>query len=85
MLNLAFTKSKASTPGHIGHCLSYLRQNALCGADLALEPGNFEERDFEIDRVGATHTCKQWTGVYSTMNANHDYWINHNTSYSKHW
>ncbi|ETW80134.1 hypothetical protein HETIRDRAFT_48881, partial [Heterobasidion irregulare TC 32-1] len=43
---------------HVQHCLSLLRQEALCQADLALEPGDFMSRNFEEDRFGATHICR---------------------------
>nr|GAT60886.1 predicted protein [Mycena chlorophos] len=43
--------------GHLHHCLNYIRQRALCQADLTLEPGDFTKRDFARDRwrrTGAT-------------------------------
>ena len=45
---------------HHQHCLNYLRQQALCHPDLTLEPGDFAARDFEVDRVGQTHTCRDF-------------------------
>ncbi|KAI9450395.1 hypothetical protein BJY52DRAFT_1175690 [Lactarius psammicola] len=51
--------SKRRFPHH-QHCLNYLRQQALCHPDLTLEPGDFATRDFEVDRVGQTHTCRDF-------------------------
>ncbi|KAI0300034.1 hypothetical protein B0F90DRAFT_1620340, partial [Multifurca ochricompacta] len=45
---------------HHQHCLNYLRQQALCHPDLTLEPGDFTTRDFDVDRVGQTHTCRDF-------------------------
>ncbi|TFK23511.1 hypothetical protein FA15DRAFT_642388 [Coprinopsis marcescibilis] len=56
--------------GHNGHCLNYLRQVALCSADLTLESGDFEARNFEVDRVGSTHVCNDWSAVYSVLDMN---------------
>lgn len=45
---------------HHQHCLNYLRQQALCHPDLTLEPGDFATRDFEVDRVGQRHVCRDF-------------------------
>lgn len=53
----------ASRFAHHQHCLNYLRQKALCHPDLTLEPGDFAAaatRDFEVDRVGETHVCRDF-------------------------
>jgi hypothetical protein len=52
-----------STTGHHQHCLNYLRQQALCHPDLTLEPAgdfDFARRDFEVDRVGQRHVCRDF-------------------------
>jgi Mycotoxin biosynthesis protein UstYa len=50
-----------SRSAHHQHCLNYLRQKALCHPDLTLEPGDFAAtRDFEVDRVGETHVCRDF-------------------------
>lgn len=67
VLNLAFSKARIATPGHIKHCLNYLRQAALCAADLTLEPGDFETKDYGVERTGATYTCRDWSSVYPIM------------------
>lgn len=74
VLNLAFTKAKLATPGHLHHCLNYLRQGALCHADISLEPGDFEQRNFTRQRTGATHTCKDWSKVYPIVEQNFSRW-----------
>ena len=55
---------------HHKHCLNYLRWHALCHPDLTLEPGDFARRDFEVDRVGQTHTCRDFEAAwdYDTRN-----------------
>jgi hypothetical protein len=45
---------------HHQHCLNYLRQQALCHPDLTLEPGDFARRDFDVDRVGQRHVCRDF-------------------------
>jgi Mycotoxin biosynthesis protein UstYa len=45
---------------HHQHCLNYLRQQALCHPDLTLEPGDFATRDFDVDRVGQRHVCRDF-------------------------
>jgi len=76
VINLGFSKGPIATPEHLHHCLNYLRQGALCMADLSLEPGDFEEKDFNAQRTGATHTCKDWGVVYSMMEKNFIEWKN---------
>ena len=60
---------------HHQHCLNYLRQQALCYPDLTLEPaGDFAaatmtttstpRRDFEVDRVGETHVCRDFDAAW---------------------
>ncbi|KAI0078579.1 hypothetical protein K474DRAFT_883010 [Panus rudis PR-1116 ss-1] len=54
--------------GHNQHCFNYLRQWTLCSADTTLEPGDFTKRNFTVERVGATHTCKNWDPLYEVVN-----------------
>ncbi|KAK7032904.1 hypothetical protein R3P38DRAFT_2521166 [Favolaschia claudopus] len=61
--------------GHLHHCLNYLRERALCQADLTLEPGDFTERNFARDRVGATHVCRDWNAVISVVDENWNDWV----------
>ena len=60
--------------GHIHHCFNYLRHWTLCSADVTLEPGDFTKRNFTTERVGATHTCREWEPVYDMVNAGWDSW-----------
>lgn len=60
--------------GHSRHCLNYLRQNALCAADTTLEPGDFTQRNFTIERQGSSRTCQDWRIVYSELQKNWVEW-----------
>lgn len=57
-----------SEQSHVHHCFNYLRQWTLCSADVTLEPGDFTQRNFTMERVGATHTCWDWKPVYDMVN-----------------
>ena len=81
MLNRAFSKLPGATVGHIKHCLNYIRQGILCQPDLTLEPGNFEDRDFSVERIGGTHTCRDWTELYDAVE---DTWAEWNRYKSTH-
>ncbi|KAK7050727.1 hypothetical protein R3P38DRAFT_2605582 [Favolaschia claudopus] len=59
---------------HVGHCLNYLRMFILCNPNLTLEPADVLTRDFETDRVGATHVCPNWEVLYREMEENWDEW-----------
>jgi len=63
------------TLGHVQHCANYLRQGALCRADLTLEPGDFAEKDFEWDRKGALHVCRDWSQLYAEYERNWKQWV----------
>ncbi|KAK0484355.1 hypothetical protein EDD18DRAFT_1197106 [Armillaria luteobubalina] len=63
--------------GHLKHCMNYIRQWTLCHADLTLEVGSFEWRDFLTERVGAMHTCQDWNAVYAYTATNWNEWVNH--------
>ncbi|EIW57653.1 uncharacterized protein TRAVEDRAFT_21203 [Trametes versicolor FP-101664 SS1] len=73
MLNLASTPNITTLP-HVTHCLNYLRQSILCSPDLALEPGDIEESDFEVDRTHGVHECKDWAPIYHFVAQNYDMW-----------
>ncbi|TFK68842.1 hypothetical protein BDN72DRAFT_841320 [Pluteus cervinus] len=59
---------------HVGHCLNYLRQTFLCEANPSLEEGDFWERDYEVDRLGDTLVCKDWTKAYEELEKNFERW-----------
>jgi len=42
---------------------------------LSLDPGNFEEKDFMVERTGAVHMCKNWERVYEFMGQNMEDWL----------
>ena len=46
----------------------------LCSPNLTLEPANILARDFEVDRVGATHVCLDWSVLYGDVENNWDSW-----------
>ncbi|EJU03325.1 hypothetical protein DACRYDRAFT_106484 [Dacryopinax primogenitus] len=57
---------------HVHHCFNYLRQMALCHADLTLEEGVPElgidpTGELPVNGVGITHTCKDWSKVYTHL------------------
>ncbi|KAJ7153217.1 hypothetical protein C8R46DRAFT_1166192 [Mycena filopes] len=60
--------------GHMQHCLNYIRQMILCSPDLTLEPPDVLTRDFELDRVGATHICSDWESMYTEAASNFGRW-----------
>ena len=76
ILNLAFGRAEIAGLAHIRHCLNYLRLGALCASDLTLEPGDFERRDFDHERTGATHTCRDWRAAGRIMEDNLYAWRN---------
>jgi len=60
---------------HIHHCLNSLRLWSLCLADLTLEPGDFTTRNFTEDRLGVTHTCRDWDAAIDKVKTDWDNWI----------
>jgi hypothetical protein len=56
----------------------YLRQLFLCNADMALEEGDFTKRNFTIDRVGDTRTCRDWSMVADWVDVRFDDWFRSN-------
>lgn len=71
----------SSQKAHTEHCANYLRQWALCRADLTLEPGDFTHRDFDLDRKGATHECLDWSSIYNGLDLDWNAWISFWTSH----
>lgn len=60
--------------GHMQHCLNYLRQMILCNPDLTLEPADILDRDFETERVGSEHVCRDWSALYNEVIDNWETW-----------
>lgn len=52
--------TKPEAWSHVRHCLEYLLAASLCESDLTLEPGDFTENDFSVDRIGVERVCKDW-------------------------
>ncbi|KAJ6529062.1 hypothetical protein DFH09DRAFT_935034, partial [Mycena vulgaris] len=61
--------------GHMHHCFNYLRQMILCSPNLTLEPADVLSRDFEVDRIGATHVCSDWSVMYKDAADNWNDWV----------
>ncbi|PBK95939.1 hypothetical protein ARMGADRAFT_1045234 [Armillaria gallica] len=74
VLNFAFDRSHKATGDHVHHCLNYLRQMALCSADVTLEPGDFTKRNFDGSRTGSVHVCRDWSALYDAMEENWVQW-----------
>ena len=67
-LKMGWGKMRPGAQEHLHHCFNYIRQWTLCDADLTLEPGDFAQRNFTTERVGATHTCTDWQPIYDMVN-----------------
>jgi len=65
-----------ATIPHLQHCLNYLRQMLICASDVTLEPEGFDpSRDVtEASGVGVTHTCRDSSAIYETINENNANW-----------
>ncbi|KAI0722491.1 hypothetical protein C8Q76DRAFT_691264 [Earliella scabrosa] len=67
--------TRPRTRSHFAHCLNYIRQMVLCAPDLTLEPYDALERNFDVERSGATHVCEDWNQVYDEMSKNWEDWV----------
>lgn len=63
-------KTNKSHWPHLQHCLNFLREIALCRPDLTLEAGDFTQRNFRTERMGATHVCRDWTTLHDIADTN---------------
>ncbi|KAI0354406.1 hypothetical protein OH77DRAFT_1481736 [Trametes cingulata] len=52
---------------HSEHCLSFLREQTLCAADITLEPGDAFARNFTAERWGGDRECMDVEAFYGTM------------------
>ncbi|KIJ44350.1 hypothetical protein M422DRAFT_228452 [Sphaerobolus stellatus SS14] len=64
---------------HELHCLTYLRQMALCSGDLTLEPAFFAlntdgRKTQAAYGTGVTHQCRDWVQVRQFSEANYELW-----------
>jgi len=80
MINGGFETQGRMKEGHLKHCLHYIRQMALCDADMTPEPAGWEEKwsvedDTGLDREGATHVCKDFQSVFDASENNWVEWL----------
>ncbi|KAJ3753850.1 hypothetical protein EV360DRAFT_52726 [Lentinula raphanica] len=75
LLNLAFDKSNVVGDHHIIHCLNYLRQMAMCDADLTIEVYDWEKQYKTIAKEGSTHVCRDWMQVIGLVDKNWKDWM----------
>ncbi|KAF9545034.1 hypothetical protein CPC08DRAFT_823973 [Agrocybe pediades] len=75
ILREAILTGNSVTTEHKEHCINYIRQWILCRADMTLERGDFAKRDFRLDREGASHKCRDWRLVYSSLESNWNTWV----------
>ncbi|CCM00861.1 uncharacterized protein FIBRA_02907 [Fibroporia radiculosa] len=67
---------------HAAHCLGYLRQVALCSADITLESTYYEVlSDGTLDGPqtngsGAVHRCGDWVQVRQFLEDDYQAWVN---------
>lgn len=59
---------------HMHHCLNYLRQMILCNPDLTLEPADVLQRDFDNQRFGSLHICRDYITLYEDVKENNQQW-----------
>ncbi|KAJ3848743.1 hypothetical protein EV368DRAFT_86290 [Lentinula lateritia] len=69
-----FTSGDAEGPGHVQHCLSFLRLSILCQADTTIEQGDFMKRNFSLQQPGSTHVCRDWDYIYDKIGNNWLQW-----------
>lgn len=71
--NILTDRTDADWP-HVQHCFNMLRQWTLCAPDLTLESGDFMQRDFENERVGERHACRDWEAIYDWETGEWAHW-----------
>lgn len=63
------------TKGHMQHCLNYLRQEILCASDVTLEPADILDRDYEVQRFGSVHVCRNWEALFEDAETSWSEWV----------
>lgn len=58
---------------HLQHCFNYLRQEALCHADITLEEP-WKELGWKPGRTNAVRLCSDWNGLFDEMDHNSQLW-----------
>ncbi|PCH37193.1 hypothetical protein WOLCODRAFT_157896 [Wolfiporia cocos MD-104 SS10] len=66
------------------HCMNYLRQMILCHADLRLEPVRSVTKASGNTISDLTHTCQDWTALYTAAEENHRSWLAKSTAEQTH-
>lgn len=80
MLNAGYESEGRAAEGHLKHCIHYIRQMALCDADMTPEPAGWEEKwsvedDTGLDREGAPHVCRDFQSVFDAVENNWTEWL----------
>ena len=80
MLNGGFETQGYMSEEHLKHCIHYIRQMALCDADMTPEPAGWEEKwsaedDAGLDREGATHVCQDFQSVFDALENSWVEWL----------
>jgi hypothetical protein len=71
----ALTKRNKVGWKRMEHCLGFLREAAMCQADMTLELGNFAERNFTVERHGEEYVCQRdWTMIAEASQSNWVRW-----------
>lgn len=68
------------TEQHMQHCLNFIRQMTMCNPNLTLEPADVLSRAIDVERVRATHVCRDWRVVYEKMTENWTSWRKQRTA-----
>lgn len=55
---------------HVQHCFNFIREMILCHPNLTLEPGNFLDMNYTVQRAGTEHICRDWTKVWAEVDGN---------------
>ncbi|KAF9017603.1 hypothetical protein BDZ89DRAFT_1074697 [Hymenopellis radicata] len=74
------TASNLTLTETIPYCLNYIRQIILCDPNLTLEPADVLERDYDVQRSGATHVCFDWRVIHAELGKNWKDWYNYKKS-----
>lgn len=68
------TDAAYTRPALAAHCMDYLRQTAMCRADLTLE-SLWSNTSSKVTVSEITHTCKDWTAAYEAAEQNYEAYI----------
>ena len=68
------TDAAYTRPALAAHCMDYLRQTAMCRADLTLE-SLWSNTSSKVTVSEITHTCKDWMAAYEAAEQNYEAYI----------